>query len=249
MKRLFREKKAGQTYIDVPTSGHWKYTVAETNPDTNAWEDVTSMENWIYYFGRANRIEIQYDYLWLQRRINDVFMSKAGADNTTRWGNCTNAEKDHIIYYNQMKASAEATEDTDKVTHLIVTGQAADASEAAAFLKKSHAESIVRARPGIIQRVDGAKLIETIITYLNRADTTQLLNTVQTHMIRYKEFAMVGTIIYGEEEGLRDYIESTGPTYGAPNGLVEEGWTTINPPATLTDLRDELINILFEDND
>lgn len=245
---LYREKKVGETYVDVLTSGNWKYLVADTNPDTNLWEEVNSMDNWIYYYGRANRFETTYDYLWLQRRINDIFTSKTGADNTTKWGNCTNAEKDHVIYYNQMKDSAEATEGTDKVTHLIVTGQAADAAEASAFLRKTHAQSIVRARPGIVDRVDGSKLIETIITYLDRADTTQLLNTVQTHMIRYKEYAMIGTAIYGEEEGLRDYIESTGPTYGAPNGLVEEGWVPINPPATLADLRDDLINILFGDN-
>jgi hypothetical protein len=206
------------------------------------------MDNWVYYYGRVNRNEIVHDHLWLQRRIKAVFMNKPGSENTTKWSNCTNEEKDHVIFYNQMRLSAEGTEETDKVVYLISTGQVADAAEGAAYLRKMQADNIVAARPGIIQRVDGSKLITTIITYLNRQDTTALLNDVQTHSMRYKEYGMVGTHYYGEEEGLRDYIESTGPTY-TNNGLVEKAWTTINPPNTLTDLRNELVNILFKDND
>jgi hypothetical protein len=198
--------------------------------------DITSMENWVKY----EKI-FKQDYTWLQRRIEELRVSIG-------WTGLTNTEKDLVIYYNQMKTTSSGdTESALKVTHLLTTGQVPDVPTATAFLRKTHSESIVRSRPGIIARVDGSKLIETIIGYLNREDTSQLLNTVQTHMSRYKEFAMIGTIIYGEEEGLRDYIESTGPTYSG-NGLVEEGWATLNGK-TLSDLRDDLINILFEDND
>jgi hypothetical protein len=213
-------------------------------PDTytpgDGENDVTTMENWRKWFDF-----MVPDYIWQQLRIDEVLQGKAGATQVDKWNNCTNDEKDTLLYFNQLKGLPGGAEDTAKVTHLIVTGQVADAAEGAAWLRHNHSESVNRAKPAARERVDSDKLVEVIITYLSPADTAQLLDTMSSHLRNYRDFVLVGTVIPGNEPGLHDYINSTDIYTG--NGLVEEAWTTLT--GTLADLRDKLNDLLFGDNE
>lgn len=185
------------------------------------------------------------DYITEQNIINYVFQSKTGTTNTEKWSDCTNDEKDTIIYYNQMKTSSSGdTESTLKVIHLLTTGQQPDVPSAAVFLRKNHAASVGRAKISVRERVDSDKLVEIMISYLTPHDIDQLMNTMATHLRRYKEYVLIGTVLYGNEPGLWDYINSQ--SIYSDSGLLEEGWVTLK--GDLSELILKLNDLLWGDN-
>lgn len=185
------------------------------------------------------------DHVCKQLLIAYAFANKAGATDVDKWNNCSNAEKDTILYYNQFKGLPGGAEDVAKVTYLITSGKASDAAEAATWLRANHSDSIVRTRPSVRDRVEGSRVVQAIIKYLTPHDTQQLLDTMSAYLTGYKDYLLIGTVIPGNQPGVYDYINSTDIYTG--DGLVEEGWIT--QTGTLADLRDALNDILFGDNE
>lgn len=241
---LLREIYPGAPFVDLATSGVRKHVAELSNPNSAEWEDITSIENWDLY----GRYVGGKDHIWMQRRIAEQLQLKAGATDVDKWDNCTIDEKNIILKYNQFKGVPGGDEDTAKVTHLLTTGQASDVSDAARWLRHNHAVSVTKTRPAARARVEGDRIIEAIIKYLDPHDTDQLLSTMSAYLTGYKDYVLVGTVIPGNEPGLWDYINST-DIYGGPpaSGLVEEGWVT--QTGTLNDLRDALNDILFGDDE
>ena len=126
-----------------------------------------------------------------------------------------------------------------------MTGQYGGVPAAASFLRKNHAESVKRAKEAVQPRIDGSKLIEIVITYLDPSDSSQLLDAMRSHLQNYYDFVLMGTVIPDNPAGLHDYINST--DIYAMNGLVEGNWTPLT--GTLADLRDRLNDLLFGDNE
>lgn len=98
MLKLFREIKQGQTWTSFNDSGIWEYTVAETNPDSEAWEDINSIENWdLYYYENV----LDQDYKYVRERIKEIMNDKGG------FNSCTAAEKYKICCWMASDIGAE----------------------------------------------------------------------------------------------------------------------------------------------
>jgi hypothetical protein len=227
--KLFREKKNGETYVDLRTSGHWKYTIGDTNPDINAWEDVTSIPNWMYWCSRNTK-----DFWWCQDRIDDV-----RTDQT--WAALSTADKYTVIDHGAYKSG-----DADKVAFLM--GEGLTLQEAQGYLLSAWKTNMPKAISSARARTESEKFFEVIGTYLPKANAEDLLETVADLLSRFKNAAHVGTIVPGSTPGIWDYMHNTvGTDYETAGIDAKETVYTLNT-GTWTEFKDALNDVVFNGN-
>lgn len=229
MMKLFREIKQSETYVDVATSGHWNYIEADTNPDINAWEEVTSIDNWIYWCALNNK-----DFWWCQNRIDEV-----RTDLT--WTSLSVTDKYSVINYGAYKAG-----DSDKVTFLM--GEGLTLAEAQGYLLTVWKSNMPKAIAAARARVESEKFFEVIGTYLPKADAEDLLETVDGLLSEFRNAAHIGTNIPGSSPGIWDYINNTAGTAYETAGIdAKETIYTLNT-GTWTAFKDALKDVVFNGN-
>jgi hypothetical protein len=144
------------------------------------------------------------------------------------WVNLSNSEKDFMIdLYLKEAAISQVTDDTNKATHLITTGQATDAESVRLLIvdrwSKHHILDVESCRA----RANALKLYISIGTYLSISDATDFFMTVENLYVGFRDQAIKGTQD-GSEEGLFDYIESTVGTVYEFAGLSSKGYAMQN---------------------
>ena len=144
------------------------------------------------------------------------------------WVNLSNSEKDFMIdLYLKETSISQATDDTNKATHLITTGQAVDAESARLLIVESWSKHHILDVESCKARANALKLYISIGTYLSISDATDFFMTVENLYVGFRDQAIKGTQD-GSEEGLFDYIESTVGTVYEFAGLASKGYVMQN---------------------
>jgi len=144
------------------------------------------------------------------------------------WANLSNSEKDFMIdLYLKETAIDQATDDINKATHLMTTGQATDAESVRLLIvdrwSKHHVLDVESCRA----RANALRLYISIGTYLSISDATDFFMTVENLYVGFRDQAIKGTKD-SSEEGLFDYIESTAGTVYEFAGLASKGYMMQN---------------------
>ena len=144
------------------------------------------------------------------------------------WANLSIIERDFMIeLYLKETSISDATDATNKVTHLITTGQAVDTESARLIIVDKWARHHVLDIESCSARANALRLYIEIGIYLSIADATDFFITVENLYIGFRDQAIKGTND-GSEEGLLDYIESTVGTVYEFAGLASKGYTMQN---------------------
>lgn len=205
------------------------YIAADTLP--GEYTDITSIENWDTY-----GLLVVNDFLAVREEINKVFIG-------TTWSALSATERDIIIKYYLHLDQGAGVENTEKVTHLITTGQAADVAEASSILIKKWNIFNEKNKADLTSRWVYCKLV--IATYFNMADAEDLFDTVK---ILLSDMLLVGRLGIGyglnmdNENGIMNYIMSDQQYAGT--GMEFDGYTLLT--GTWTDVKTELENILIK---
>jgi hypothetical protein len=159
-----------------------------------------------------------YQFREYQRGVLDV----------QTWANLTDDERDFMIeLYLKETAITEAQDSTNKVTHLISTGQATTTEEARLIIVDKWSKHHVLEVEACEKRAKALKLYLEVGTYLSISDATDFFTTVENLYFGYEKQAIKGTND-GSETGLFDYIESTVGTVYEFAGLESKGYTMQN---------------------
>lgn len=212
------------------------YIAADTLPAE--YTDITSIENWAKY-GHI----VLNDFTAIRDEINAVF-------NSTTWSAISVAERDIIIDYYLHLDQGLGTEDTQKVTHLIATGQAANISEAASILRKKWNLFNEKNKAALALRWIHCKLV--VVTYLNMEDSEDLFDTIK---VLLNDMLLVGRLGVGygpnqdTENGIMNYIMSDEQYDGT--GMEFDGYTLLTGTWAdfKTDLEDILIRGIYDKTD
>jgi len=197
------------------TTGELKsdnYIAADVLPA--GYDDITSIENWDKY-----GLLVLNDYLAVRQEIHEVFSNPAKL-----WANCSAAERDLIISYYVYKDAGDGVADTDKVTHLITTGQVVDAAEGATFLINSWNNFNEKNRADLNRRWVFVKPV--VLKYLTIADAENLFETVK---VLLSDMIMIGRLGIGyglggdNENGILNYVNSDEQFDGT--GMEFDGYT------------------------
>ncbi len=160
------------------------------------------------------------------------------------WANLNNSERDFMIeLYLKETAITEAEDATNKVTHLISTGQASTSEEARLIIVDRWAKHHVLDVEACQKRATALKLYLEVGTYLSIADATDFFTTVENLYFAYEKQAIKGTND-GSETGLFDYIESTPGTVYEFAGLESKGYTMQNGDPDETNFIAAIMDIL-----
>ena len=160
------------------------------------------------------------------------------------WVNLTDSERDFMIkLYLKETAISEATDATNKVTHLITTGQATTTEEARLIIVDKWAEHHLLDVESCGARAKALKLYVEIGIYLSIADASDFFTTVENLYIAFRDQAIKGTND-GSEVGLFDYIESTVGTVYEFAGLASKGYTMQNGDLDETNFVTDIMNVL-----
>ena len=201
------------------------------------YDDVSSIENW-HKFG----LFVVNDYLAVRKEIYEMFL-----DPTKGWANCTVAERDIIISYYVYKDAGDGVADTDKVTHLLTTGQVGDVPSAATFLINSWNNFNEKNRANLNYRWIFVKPI--VLKYLTIADAENLFETVK---VLVSDMLLIGRLGIGyglggdNENGILNYVMSdnqfdgTGMEFDGYN-LKMGTWETFK-----TEIRNVLENGIYD---
>jgi hypothetical protein len=189
-------------------------------------EDITSIENW-----KLVCCDLTTDYVQTRQRIIELF----------RWSNATSIEKDIAIeYFAYDPTESLATNDTNKVIHLI--GKGMSSIEAELFLKDSYVSYHTKEKESYKKRNDSEKLSSVVLTYLNMQDASLFIKTVKNLRNLYWQSAIVGTQYGLVGEGIMDYINSVVGTDYENAGLEQEGFS-LNV-GTWDDFKNDLEDVL-----
>jgi hypothetical protein len=166
---------------------------------TAEYNDISSIENWHTY-----GMMVLNDYLSVRKEIYNIFIDPAKL-----WVNCTNKERDIIIAYYVYKDNGDGAVDTEKVTHLLTTGQVADIPSASTFLINSWNNFNKKNINDLKSRWFYVKPI--VLKYLTIADAENLFETVKGLVSDMFIIGRLG-IGYGlggdNENGLMNYVVS-----------------------------------------
>lgn len=160
------------------------------------------------------------------------------------WANLSSDERDFMIeLYLKETAISEATDATNKVTHLIATGQATTTEEARLIIVDKWAKHHILDIMSCEARAKALRLYTKVGVYLSISDATDFFVTVENLYIAFRDQAIKGTND-GSEEGLFDYIESTAGTVYEFAGLASKGYTMQNGDTDETNFIIALMDIL-----
>ena len=167
-----------------------------------------------------------------------------GLLDATNWASLTNSERDFMIELNLKETVIDqATDDINKVTHLITTGQATTTEEARLIIVNKWAAHHILDISACRERAKALKLYVEIGSYLSIADATDFFITVENLYIAFRDQAIRGTND-GSEVGLFDYIESTVGTVYEFAGLASKGYTMQNGDLDETNFINGIMDVL-----
>jgi len=195
------------------------------------YDDISSIENWHTYGLYAVN-----DYLAIRKEIYDLF-----TDPAKLWVNCTNEERDIIISYYVYKDAGDGVADTDKVTHLLATGQVADVPSAATYLINSWNNFNEKNREVLNYRWIFVKPV--VLKYLTIADAENLFETVK---ILLNDMLLIGRLGIGyglggdNETGILNYVMSDEQFAGT--GMEFDGYTL--KTGTWETFKQEILDVL-----
>ena len=148
------------------------------------------------------------------------------------WASMSTAQRDICVQY------AYGGTATDRVTHIATSGAADPLAIELANQGTNHS-LVVKA---CTERADPQHVTPIIFYYLSQADGEQLLKNTLTYLDLYMREAILGTQYGNSENGLLDYIESTG--VHTADGLAQQGYTILNG-GTINQLITALVNLLL----
>ena len=165
--------------------------------------------------------------------------------NKVTWANLSNEGKDEAIRLHLKEDSVDdATDGSNKIGHLIATGQASDIPSGRAFLVRRWAEFHVRDKESAYQRVESVRLYEVVGTYLSVSDATDFFRSVELLFLEYEKQAIKGTSDYSFVDALFNYIESTVGSIYENSGLESKGYTMQNGDADMNNFISDLMDVL-----
>lgn len=161
------------------------------------------------------------DYYQFREYQRDILDAKT-------WSGLSDVERDFMIeLYLKETTIDDATDAANKVTHLILTGQATTTEEARLIIVAKWSEHHILDIGSCEKRAKALKLYLEVGTYLSIADATDFFVTVENLYIAFRDQAIKGTSD-GSEVGLFDYIESTIGTVYEFAGLESKGYAMQN---------------------
>ncbi len=160
------------------------------------------------------------------------------------WANLSNSEKDFMIdLYLKETDVDQATDDINKATHLITTGQAVDAESVRLLIVDKWSSHHVLDIESCKARANALKLYISIGKYLTISDATDFFITVENLYIGFRDQAIKGTQD-GSDEGLFDYIESTAGTVYEFAGLASKGYVMQNGDPDESNFVAEIMDVI-----
>lgn len=160
------------------------------------------------------------------------------------WAQLSDKQKDLMIKLDLEDNSIdEATNNANKVSHLISTGQAANVDEASLFLVNSWASHHVLMVESCKQRAEALKMFIEIGTYLSKQDGQDFFETIQLMYDGFREQAIRGSQD-DSDVALFDYIEGTPGTVNEFINLSTKGYTMRNGDIDASNLIIAIMNIL-----
>lgn len=178
------------------------------------------------------------DYLQFKDRIKEQL-------NIKTWDNLSNEEKDFTIEIDARESILDvATDASNKITHLLTTGQAADTESARIIIVKAWARQQVRRVKASAIRANSVAVLEAVGTYLSVADATDFFITVTNLFTAFEKQGIMGTQDGSSEDALFDYIESTTGTVYEFAGLASKGYTMQNGDVDETNFISAIMDIL-----
>lgn len=201
--------------------------------DTNKYDDITSIENWVLY-GDI----LCTDKLQLRSRIKDKL-------NELTWSGLTNTEKEVVIdYYLKETSKSEDDANTEKVMYLLGVGY--NMSQAQSRLIKSYADYHLWEISSCSKRANSEQLYVVIAKYLSLTDAGDLIKITHKLFDLYKTQGIRGINDGNAGEGLFDFLESTVGTPFETTGLLQQGY--VLRIGTYTSFIDELMDVLRNGN-
>lgn len=200
------------------------------------YSDISSIENW-----NTHGLKVLNDYLSVRKEIYNLFIDPAKL-----WANCSVKERDIVISYYVYKDEGDGLADTDKVTHLITTGQTSDVPTSSTFLINSWNNFNEKNRNVLNYRWIFVKPI--VLKYLTIADAENLFDTVKFLVGDMFVIGRLG-IGYGlggdNESGLLNYVMSDEQFVGT--GMEFDGYIlkTGTWDSFKTEVRDVLENGIY----
>jgi hypothetical protein len=160
------------------------------------------------------------------------------------WNLLSDKDKDLMIILALDNASIdEATNNANKVSHLMSTGQAANVEDASSMLVNSWASHHVRMVESCKQRAEALRMFVEIGTYLSKQDGQDFFETIQLMYDGFREQAIRGSQD-GSDVALFDYIEGTTGTVNEFINLDTKGYTMRNGDIDASNLIIAIMNIL-----
>lgn len=160
------------------------------------------------------------------------------------WNLLSDKDKDLMIILALDNASIdEATNNANKVSHLMSTGQAANVNDASSMLVNSWASHHVRMVESCKQRAEALRMFVEIGTYLSKQDGQDFFETIQLMYDGFREQAIRGSQD-GSDVALFDYIEGTTGTVNEFINLDTKGYTMRNGDIDASNLIIAIMNIL-----
>lgn len=164
--------------------------------------------------------------------------------NTKTWENLSNYERDFTIQINiKEDAITESQDATNKITHLITTGQATTTEEARIIMVDNWGDHHLLDIESCRARAIAVDLYVKVGTYLNRVDYTDFFLTVENLYFAFRDQGIKGTND-GSETGVFDYIESTPGTVYEFAGLASKGYTMQNGDPDMTNFIISIMDIM-----
>lgn len=161
------------------------------------------------------------------------------------WANLSDSERDFMISINIKETSiSKPTDEVNKVTHLMSTGQAADVESARLLIVNKWAYHHVLDIESCSARAKALRLYVEVGTYLSKEDAQDFFITVENLYMAFRDQAIKG-INYGTETGIIDYIESTSGTVYEFAGLDSKGYEMQNGDEDMTEFKKSLIDVLI----
>ena len=135
-----------------------------------------------------------------------------------------------IELYLKETAIDELTDASNKVTHLMATGQATNVEGARLIIVNKWASHHILDIVSCGERAKALRLYVEVGTYLSISDASDFFTTVENLYVAFRDQAIKGTND-GSEAGLFDYIESTPGTVYEFAGLASKGYLMQNGDA------------------
>lgn len=161
------------------------------------------------------------------------------------WANLSDSERDLMIHINIKESSiSKSTDEVNKVTHLMITGQAADVESARLLIVNRWAYHHILDIDSCSARAKALRLYVEVGTYLSKEDAQDFFVTVENLYMAFRDQAIKG-INYGTEIGIIDYIESTPGTIYEFAGLSSKGYDMQNGEEDMSEFKESLIDVLI----